>query len=209
MFQRGRQQRRAPAYDPRTVGALCDSCPLSHKIPVLPNGPHNAEVAIVGEAPGYNEEQRGVGFCGASGQVLDEMLREIGADRKKLWITNSLLCRPEVPDLKGTKRYDLPTFLAWVRKENMRLKKRAKVTREAFVPIRSPLDCCKPRLWNELRHIEANAQRNARPNGAIVIAFGNYALQAIAGHLGIMKYRGSPLPIDVPPAGGPAVERGT
>jgi len=57
-------------------------------------GPVDADVMIVGEAPGFNEDVQGKPFVGAAGKLLDTLLGQIGLDREKVYITNVLKCRP-------------------------------------------------------------------------------------------------------------------
>jgi len=74
----------------------CSQCKLSEtRTQAVPgSGDFNAEIMFVGEAPGANEDQKGVPFCGAAGKFLDEMLKSIGLDRDKVFITNTVKCRP-------------------------------------------------------------------------------------------------------------------
>ena len=57
-------------------------------------GDPNAEVLFVGEAPGEREDALGEPFVGRAGQLLDDMLAMIGLDRSRIYITNSIKCRP-------------------------------------------------------------------------------------------------------------------
>jgi uracil-DNA glycosylase len=57
-------------------------------------GPVDADVMIVGEAPGFNEDMQGKPFVGAAGKLLDTLLGQIGLDRESVYITNVLKCRP-------------------------------------------------------------------------------------------------------------------
>ena len=57
-------------------------------------GDPNAEVLFVGEAPGEREDALGEPFVGKAGQLLDDMLAMIGLDRSRIYITNSIKCRP-------------------------------------------------------------------------------------------------------------------
>lgn len=57
-------------------------------------GPCPADVMIVGEAPGFNEDAQGKPFVGAAGKLLDKLLERIGLDRESVYITNVLKCRP-------------------------------------------------------------------------------------------------------------------
>jgi uracil-DNA glycosylase len=57
-------------------------------------GPVPAEIMIVGEAPGFNEDMQGHPFVGAAGKLLDTLLEQIGLSRQQVFITNVLKCRP-------------------------------------------------------------------------------------------------------------------
>jgi DNA polymerase len=57
-------------------------------------GPEDAEVMFVGEAPGFHEDQQGRPFVGAAGQFLEELLASIGLTREDVFITNVIKCRP-------------------------------------------------------------------------------------------------------------------
>jgi DNA polymerase len=57
-------------------------------------GPSPAEIMIVGEAPGFNEDVQGQPFVGAAGKLLDTLLAQIGLSRQQVFITNVLKCRP-------------------------------------------------------------------------------------------------------------------
>lgn len=187
-------------YNPRQWGALCDQCPLSGNVVVPPEGPNDPEFVIVGEGPGYQEEKKRRPFVGPSGLFLNEILLKAGLSRSQVLITNAVLCRAEVPDpnVRPAKKYDIPTYLAWIRKENARRIKEAKLTKREPDLISDPFSCCSQRLFNELALAEKWARARNRPNGAIVVALGNKALQMTTGKVGIMKWRGSPLngPLD-------------
>ena len=57
-------------------------------------GPCPADVMVVGEAPGFNEDVQGLPFVGAAGKLLDKLLERIGLGRDSVYITNVLKCRP-------------------------------------------------------------------------------------------------------------------
>jgi len=57
-------------------------------------GPCPADIMIVGEAPGFNEDRQGEPFVGAAGKLLDTLLARIGLSRQDVYITNVLKCRP-------------------------------------------------------------------------------------------------------------------
>jgi len=75
---------------------VCAKCHLSEtRIKTVPgSGSYEAEIMFIGEAPGANEDKEGIPFCGAAGKFLDEMLASIDLDRDKIFITNSVKCRP-------------------------------------------------------------------------------------------------------------------
>jgi len=62
--------------------------------PVIGAGSHNAQIMLVGEAPGKNEALTGRPFCGASGKVLDELLASVNLKRENIYITNIVKDRP-------------------------------------------------------------------------------------------------------------------
>lgn len=179
-------------YDPIAAGAACQICPLRGQIVVPPEGPPDALMVLVGETPGYREVQTGRPFVGPSGMALEEILYEVGIPREHLWVSNVLLCRPEIKEVEGKDKFDFRDYLARLRAENTKRKKAAKETGTPFEPIPSPVDCCSMRLSIELAHFERVAQARGQPNGAVVLALGNFALQALTGKQGIMKFRGSP-----------------
>jgi len=57
-------------------------------------GPENAKIMMVGEGPGYHEDQQGRPFVGPAGQFLEELLRSINLRRSDVYITNVVKCRP-------------------------------------------------------------------------------------------------------------------
>lgn len=74
----------------------CDRCPLhigrTHAVPG--DGPADATIMFIGEAPGFHEDQQGIPFVGAAGRLLNELLEKAGIDRDKVYITNVIKCRP-------------------------------------------------------------------------------------------------------------------
>lgn len=70
--------------------ALAASC--NNKVPG--KGYQQADLVIVGEAPGHDEDLQGMPFVGRAGQLLDRMLQAIDIDPQQVYITNILKCRP-------------------------------------------------------------------------------------------------------------------
>jgi len=61
---------------------------------VFGEGPLNAELFIVGAAPGFNEDKEGRPFRGASGMLLDRLLSSTGIDREQVYLTTLVKCKP-------------------------------------------------------------------------------------------------------------------
>ena len=75
----------------------CQKCALADTRThvVFGVGPRNAEVMMIGEGPGENEDLQGEPFVGRGGKLLDDMLELIDLDRKKnVYIANIVKCRP-------------------------------------------------------------------------------------------------------------------
>ena len=74
----------------------CQLCPLCEtRNNVVPGvGNSNAKWMFIGEAPGAEEDRRGEPFVGRAGQLLDNIFRALGVDRKDVYIANVLKCRP-------------------------------------------------------------------------------------------------------------------
>lgn len=76
--------------------AQCAGCLLHRgRTKTVPGeGPGNAEILFIGEAPGFHEDQQGRPFVGAAGKFLEELLETIGLTRKDVFIANVIKCRP-------------------------------------------------------------------------------------------------------------------
>ncbi len=74
----------------------CSRCPLAagRNEAVPGEGPDRAEILLVGEAPGRDEDLAGRPFVGRAGSVLDRCLKEAGIHRSEVFITNVVKCRP-------------------------------------------------------------------------------------------------------------------
>ncbi|MGC8856611.1 MAG: uracil-DNA glycosylase family protein [Anaerolineae bacterium] len=76
--------------------AVCTRCPLHHsrKKAVPGEGSAQAEIMLIGEGPGFHENEQGRPFVGAAGQFLDQLLAQAGLKRSDVWIGNVVKCRP-------------------------------------------------------------------------------------------------------------------
>ena len=70
--------------------ALAKSC--TRKVPG--KGLQQADLMIIGEAPGHDEDLQGIPFVGRAGQLLNKILQAIQLDPNQVYITNILKCRP-------------------------------------------------------------------------------------------------------------------
>jgi len=74
----------------------CKKCQLceTRTRTVFGQGSANARLVFVGEAPGYEEDQKGLAFVGRAGQLLTKMIIAMGLKREDVFICNVLKCRP-------------------------------------------------------------------------------------------------------------------
>ena len=82
--------------DLRAAVAACRACGLceTRTQTVFGVGRRDADLMLIGEAPGAEEDRRGEPFVGRAGQLLDRMLAAIGLGRDRVYIANILKCRP-------------------------------------------------------------------------------------------------------------------
>jgi DNA polymerase len=102
--------------------AACTRCGLhrTRTQTVFGVGRRDAELFVIGEAPGADEDRQGEPFVGRAGQLLNQMLRSIGLPRSEVYIANILKCRPPgnrdpQPDEAGSCTPYLTQQLALVR----------------------------------------------------------------------------------------------
>jgi len=71
----------------------CDLCRTRTHV-VFGSGRARTRVMFIGEAPGADEDRRGLPFVGRAGKLLDQIIDAVGFDREELYIANILKCRP-------------------------------------------------------------------------------------------------------------------
>jgi uracil-DNA glycosylase family 4 len=71
----------------------CKLCEGRHTI-VFGSGNPQAELVVIGEGPGADEDAQGLPFVGRAGQLLTRMLDSVKVSRDEVYITNTVLCRP-------------------------------------------------------------------------------------------------------------------
>ena len=75
----------------------CEHCKLAklgRSQVVFGVGNPQASIMFVGEAPGFNEDQKGEPFVGAAGKLLNDLLASAGLSRDQIYIANVIKCRP-------------------------------------------------------------------------------------------------------------------
>jgi len=103
----------------------CTACTLcetrTQAVPGVGNA--DADLLIIGEAPGQEEDRRGEPFVGRAGQLLDRMLAAIDLDRDTVYITNVLKCRP--PKNRDPKPEEVQACSGYLRRQIELIRPRA------------------------------------------------------------------------------------
>lgn len=79
----------------------CKKCQLwkTRVNTVFGEGYEDSEIMFVGEAPGFEEDKQGRPFVGRAGELLTQIINEVGLSRDKVYITNIVKCHPVIkPD---------------------------------------------------------------------------------------------------------------
>ena len=97
--------------------ALCHKCEIARlRTKVVPGeGPENAEIMFIGEAPGWHEDQQGRPFVGQAGQFLERLLASINLKREQVFIANVIKCRP--PDNRDPLPTEIQNCRPWLDKQ--------------------------------------------------------------------------------------------
>ena len=76
--------------------SMCKKCPLhsGRKSVVFGDGSLTSGLLFIGEAPGADEDEQGIPFVGRAGQLLTKIIEAAGMERKDIFITNVVKCRP-------------------------------------------------------------------------------------------------------------------
>jgi len=96
----------------------CRKCPLCEGRTnlVFGEGKKDADIMLIGEGPGENEDLQGRPFVGRSGQLLDKFLAAVDLSREKnVYIANMVKCRP--PKNRDPKPEEQDTCIAWLREQ--------------------------------------------------------------------------------------------
>ncbi len=76
----------------KIIKEKCELC--NGKNVVFGDGPLDANIMFIGEAPGFNEDRLGKPFVGRAGKFLDELLKTVNLNRRDVYISNIVKCRP-------------------------------------------------------------------------------------------------------------------
>ncbi|MEF8835194.1 MAG: uracil-DNA glycosylase [Candidatus Thermoplasmatota archaeon] len=96
---------------------VCTECRLhnNRKNAVPGEGEDDTDVMLIGEAPGKNEDLEGRPFVGRAGELLEELLESINLDRRDVFITNVVKCRP--PDNRDPRKDEIDTCNPYLEKQ--------------------------------------------------------------------------------------------
>jgi len=92
----------------------CDLCKTRTNA-VPGEGSLDSKIMFVGEAPGAREDEKGLPFVGAAGNVLSEMLKLIGLNRQQVYIANIIKCRP--PDNRDPSPHEIDQCWGYLDKQ--------------------------------------------------------------------------------------------
>ena len=71
----------------------CKLCKTRLNI-VFGTGNKNADIMLIGEGPGADEDRQGIPFVGRAGKLMDKAFEGLGIEREKVYIANIVKCRP-------------------------------------------------------------------------------------------------------------------
>lgn len=89
----------------------CDLCQTRTEA-VPGEGPEDARILFIGEAPGFNEDKSGRPFVGAAGKFLNQLLALANMSRETVYITNIVKCRP--PNNRDPRPDEIEACSKWI-----------------------------------------------------------------------------------------------
>lgn len=137
------------------------------------SGNPQASIMVVGEAWGEREEELGQPFVGPSGDELNRMLHDAGILRGEVYTTNLVNARPQYNDMSrwvAEKKKDITSNHVSLKDKHV-----LPIVAEGYRSLMTEINLVKPK---------------------VIVALGNYAMWALTGRWGIMKWRGSQLTTD-------------
>ena len=96
---------------------VCQRCNLAkHRTKAVPGeGPENAGIMFIGEAPGWHEDQQGRPFVGPAGKYLEQLLASIDLKREQVYITNVIKSRP--PGNRDPLPVEIQSCREWLKRQ--------------------------------------------------------------------------------------------
>jgi uracil-DNA glycosylase len=112
--------------------ADCARCKLAggRQRIVFGSGNPDADLMFVGEAPGREEDEQGIPFVGAAGQLLSKIIEAMGMKREDVFIVNTVLCRP--PDNRNPEPDEVASCRPFLREQIRLVAPRVIVTLGTF-----------------------------------------------------------------------------
>ena len=104
----------APLFEAMTCCTRCDLA-LGRTQVVHGVGPQSAELMLIGEGPGQQEDEKGKPFVGSAGRMLDQLLEQAEVDRKSVFISNIVACRP--PGNRAPKISEIKAHAPWINEQ--------------------------------------------------------------------------------------------
>ena len=106
----------------------CNNCALKdgRSNVVFGSGNVKADVMIIGEAPGKNEDEQGLPFVGKAGKYLEELLSLAGLKREDVYIANVLKCRP--PSNRDPRADEIQACAPYLREQTAKINPKVIVT---------------------------------------------------------------------------------
>ena len=100
----------------------CTKCRLAENRNnfVFGEGNPEAQIVVIGEAPGAEEDAQGRPFVGRSGKLLDKILEAIGFSRKDVFICNIIKCRP--PENRNPNIDEIESCMPWLKTQLLLIK---------------------------------------------------------------------------------------
>lgn len=138
----------------------CKLCELAstRKNAVPGEGPANAEIMLIGEGPGFHEDQQGRPFVGPSGEFLTQLLGSAGFKRSEVFIANVVKCRP--PGNRDPQPDEIAACAAYLDRQIALINPRVIITLGRFSMAR----------WFPREKISAIHGRASKIEGRIIVA---------------------------------------
>jgi DNA polymerase len=130
----------------------CLNCPLGYSRTkfVFGDGNPNADIMFIGEAPGAEEDRKGIPFVGRAGLLLNKLLAGININREDVFIANILKCRP--PNNRDPQPAEVQECIPYLQKQIEMIKPKVivalgRIAAQNLLDNTSALKQMRERLW--------------------------------------------------------------